>query len=62
MASVIAPTQVPFSGVFQGIGVFRVLSHIIEIVVFKKRMRGPRDYLLTILFGSLQPKATVLYQ
>jgi hypothetical protein len=31
-----------------------VVSHIIEIIVFKQRMRGPRDYLLTMLFGSLQ--------
>ena len=46
----------PFSYVFPGIGIFLVVSHIIEIVVFKKRMRGPRDYLLTMLFGALQLK------
>jgi uncharacterized protein YhhL (DUF1145 family) len=40
--------------VFQGVSVFLVVSHIIEIIVFKQRMRGPRDYLLTMLFGSLQ--------
>ena len=56
VASVIAPSQVPFPSVFQGVGLFLVVSHIIEIVVFKKRMRGPRDYLLTMLFGSLQLK------
>ena len=56
VVSVIEPSQVPFSYVFQGIGIFLVVSHIIEIVVFKKRMRGPRNYLLTMLFGALQLK------
>ena len=56
VVSVIEPSQVPFSYVFQGIGIFLVVSHIIEIVVFKKRMRGSRDYLLTMLFGTLQLK------
>ena len=54
VASVIESSQVPFPSVFQGIGVFLVVSHIIEIIVFKQRMRGPRDYLLTMLFGALQ--------
>jgi uncharacterized protein YhhL (DUF1145 family) len=56
VVSVIELSQVPFSYMFQGIGIFLVVSHIIEIVVFKKRMRGPRDYLLTMLFGALQLK------
>jgi len=54
VASVIESSQVPFPYVFQGIGVFLVGSHIIEIIVFQKRMRGPRDYLLTMFFGALQ--------
>ena len=54
VASVIEPSQVPFPYVFQGIGVFLVVSHIIEIIVFKQRMRGTRDYLLTMLLGTLQ--------
>ena len=56
VASLIEPSQVPLSRVFQGIGIFLVVSHMIEIVEFKKRMRGPADYLLTMLFGSLQLK------
>ena len=56
VASLIEPSQVPFPRVFQGLGIFLLVSHIIEIVVFKKRMRGPADYLLTMLFGSLQLK------
>ena len=56
VTSVIAPSQVLFSNVFQGIGIFLVVSHISEIVVFNKRMRGPADYCLTMLFGSLQLK------
>ena len=47
VASLIDPSQVPFPQVFQGLGIFLVVSHIIEIVVFKKRMRGPADYCLT---------------
>ena len=54
VASVIESSQVPFSYVFQRIGVFLVVSHIIEIIVFKQRMRRPRDYMLTMLFGALQ--------
>ena len=54
VASVIEPSQVPFPYVFQGIGVFLLVSHIIEIIVFKQRMRGTRDYLLTMLLGTLQ--------
>ena len=56
VASLIEPSQVPFPMVFQGLGIFLVVSHSIEIVVFKKRTRGPADYLLTMLFGSLQLK------
>ena len=56
VASVTEPSQVPFPLVFQGLGVFLVVSHIIEIVVFKQRMRGPADYALTMLFGALQLK------
>ena len=56
VASLIEPSQVPFPMVFQGLGIFLVVSHIIEIVVFKKRTRGPADYLLTMLFSSLQLK------
>ena len=56
VASVIAPSQVLFPSVFQGIAIFLVVAHSIEIVVFKKRMRGAGDYLLTMLFGSLQLK------
>jgi putative membrane protein len=56
VVSLIEPSQVPFSQVFLGLGLFLVVSHIIEIVVFNKRMRGPADYLLTMLFGSLQLK------
>jgi len=35
VASVIEPSQVPFPYMFQGVGVFLVVSHIIEIIVFK---------------------------
>jgi uncharacterized protein YhhL (DUF1145 family) len=56
VASSIEPSQVPFSLVFQGLGLFLVISQMSEIVVFNKRMRGPADYCLTMLFGSLQLK------
>jgi uncharacterized protein YhhL (DUF1145 family) len=56
VATLIEPSQVPFPQVCLGLGIFLVVSHIIEIVVFKKRMRGPWDYFLTMLFGSLQLK------
>ena len=54
VASVIAPSQVPFPSVFQGLGLFLLVAHSIEVVVYKKRMRGPGDYLGTMLFGLLQ--------
>ena len=56
VASLIEPSQVPLPIVFQGLGILLVVSHIIEIVVFKKRIRRPADYVLTMLFGSLQLK------
>jgi len=60
VASVVTPSQVLFPGVlpsvFQGGAIFLVVSHSIEVVVFKKRMRGLGDYLLTMLFGLLQLK------
>ena len=56
VASSIEPSQVPFPQLFQGLGLFLVISHMIEIVVFNKRMRWPADYCLTMLFGSLQLK------
>jgi len=37
VASVIEPSQVPFPIVFQALGIALVVSHIIEIVVFKKK-------------------------
>lgn len=54
MASVITPTQVPFSGVFQGGGIFLVVAHSVEVMMYKRLMRGPEDYLGTMLFGLLQ--------
>ena len=57
VASVIAPSQLPFSSVFQVIGIFLLIAHSIEVVVYKKLMRGPRDYLGTMLFGLLQLKS-----
>lgn len=54
IASVIAPSQVPFSGVFLGIGGFLVIAHIYEIVVYRSLMRGVGDYLGTFFFGLLQ--------
>jgi len=56
LVSVTEPLLVPFSQGFQWLGVFLVVSHMIEILLFHKRMRGPRDYWLTMLFGALQLK------
>jgi hypothetical protein len=32
------------------------MAHITDVVVFRKKMRGLGDYLLTMLFGSLKLK------
>jgi uncharacterized protein YhhL (DUF1145 family) len=53
-ASVWVPSQVPFSGVFLGVGGFLVIAHIYEIVVYRRLMRGVGDYLGTFFFGLLQ--------
>ncbi len=54
IASVWVPSQVPFSGVFLGVGVFLVVAHVYEIVMYRHLLRGPGDYLGTMLFGLLQ--------
>jgi len=54
LASVIVPAQLPFAGVFQGVGVFLIVAHSIEIVMYRRLMRGVSDYFGTMLFGLLQ--------
>ncbi len=54
IVSVITPSQVPFSGVFHGVGVFLVIAHLYEIVKYRRLMRGIGDYLGTFFFGLLQ--------
>ena len=56
VASVLAPAQIPFATVFLWVGVFLVVAHAIEVVVYRRLMRGPGDYLQTMLFGLLQLK------
>lgn len=52
-ASGLFPTLIPFSNVFMGIGAFLVVAHLIEIVVFKKRLNVFNDYIGVFFYGAL---------
>lgn len=57
VVSVIVPSQLAFPSELQGLGIFLLVAHSIELLVYKKLMRGPGDYLGTMLFGFLQLKS-----
>ena len=57
VVSVIVPSQLLFPSELQGLGIFLLVAHSIELLVYKKLMRGPGDYLGTMLFGFLQLKS-----
>ncbi|WP_108787254.1 DUF1145 domain-containing protein [Erythrobacter sp. Alg231-14] len=54
--AVVEPSQIPFAQAFEWLGAFLVISHVVEITVLRERMRGPKDYALTMLYGALQLK------
>lgn len=57
LISIIQPQIVSYSGVFQGIAVFLVVSHLIEIFIYRARFNNALDYVQTFLFGLLHLKA-----
>ena len=53
LAAFLFPAHIPFSNVFVGIGAFLVVTHLIEIAVFKKRLKVINDYIGVFFYGVL---------
>lgn len=63
IAALTIPQYVPYNHIFIGIGAFLVIAHIIEIMVFKKRLKAFSDYVGVFLFGALHlRKLAIDYQ
>ncbi|PCI32470.1 MAG: hypothetical protein COB54_06935 [Alphaproteobacteria bacterium] len=55
-AAFIAPDQVIYADVFKIIGAVFVLFHHVEIFLFRKWHRCPKDYVNSFVFGMLHIK------
>lgn len=53
LAATLFPAHIPFSNLFIGIGAFLVVTHIIEIAVFNKRLKLVNDYIGVFFYGAL---------
>ena len=56
VVAIVQPAAIPFASILYGVGVFLVVAHTIEIVVYRRLLRGVGDYLGVFLFGLLQLK------
>ncbi|ARN75191.1 DUF1145 domain-containing protein [Oceanicoccus sagamiensis] len=57
VVAVIQPAVIPFATILQWVGGILLVAHCIEIVVYRRLMRGVGDYLGVLLFGVLQLKS-----
>ena len=55
-AAFVAPDQVIYSDVFKIAGVVFVIAHPLEIFLFRKWHRCPKDYVNSFIFGMLHIK------
>jgi uncharacterized protein YhhL (DUF1145 family) len=62
VAAIIAPQEAPASSVFQGVAIFLVVAHVIEMLVYRRFLCAPIEYLKVFFFGVLyiKPKAKAL--
>jgi uncharacterized protein YhhL (DUF1145 family) len=62
VAAIITPQQTPAASVFQGIAIFLVVAHVIEMLVYRRFLSAPIEYLKVFFFGVLyiKPKAKAL--
>ncbi len=62
IAAIAAPQQAPAASVFQGIGIFLVVAHVIEMLIYRRFLSAPMEYLKVFFFGVLyvKPKAKAL--
>ena len=60
--AIFLPEQALFPDVFQGVAIFLVVAHIIEMFIYKRLLDGPKDYLWVLFCGVLyiKPKAKAL--
>ena len=55
--SFIAPTALPGASIFQGIGIFLVVAHAIEVLVYRGLLSNVKEVLLVMFCGILFIKA-----
>ncbi len=62
IAAIVAPQLAPAASVFQGIGLFLVVAHVIEMLIYRRFLSTPMEYLKVFFFGVLyvKPKAKAL--
>jgi|GEM_PF-3491611 len=62
IAATLAPELAPAASVFQGIGIFLVVAHVIEMLIYGRFLSTPTEYLKVFFFGVLyvKPKAKAL--
>lgn len=51
--AVVAPTLMPFTQKLYNAALFLIVAHIIEIMIYKKKLSSTSDYIQTMFFGIL---------
>ena len=47
------PTKMPLSSVFMGIGIFLIIAHLLEILIYRKRLQSINKIIGVFFFGIL---------
>lgn len=55
--AVLLPDLIPFSQSLMMVGVFLVVAHIVEIIIFRKKLKQASDYVQTFFFGVFHIKS-----
>ena len=53
LAAVLLPNNIPFSSVFIGIGIFLIVTHLCEIVIYRKKLPSINNIIGVFFFGIL---------
>ncbi len=51
--AILLPQQALFPEVFQGVAIFLVVAHTLEMVIYRGLLDGPKDYLWVLFCGVL---------
>jgi len=60
--AIFLPEQALYPEVFQGVALFLVVAHIIEMLIYRRFLDGPKEYLWVLFCGFMyiKPKARAL--